>query len=45
MNKKSFGFSIFLDGEAYVDWIFVDDKDVEDGPWKKIITTSDPAWD
>ena len=29
-----------LNGEEPVDWRFIDDKDVPDGPWKSIITTS-----
>ncbi|MCG6938269.1 MAG: hypothetical protein LJE83_08885 [Gammaproteobacteria bacterium] len=28
-----------------VDWVFVDDKDVPDGPWKLIVTTSPINWD
>jgi hypothetical protein len=28
-----------------VDWQFVDDKEVPEGPWKKIVTTSQISWD
>ena len=33
-----------LDGVDSVDWQFVDDKNVPDGPWKQIITTSGVYW-
>ena len=29
-----------LDGTQGVDWAFVDEEDVPDGPWKEIVTTS-----
>jgi hypothetical protein len=29
-----------LDGESKVDWQFIKEADVPDGPWKKIVTTS-----
>ena len=28
-----------------VHWQFVDQEDVPDGPWKKVVTTSHPRWD
>lgn len=28
-----------------VDWRFVDEEEVPQGPWKQVITTSDPNWD
>ena len=28
----------------YVDWQFVDEKDVPDGPWKQIVTTTPVTW-
>lgn len=31
-------------GSAHTDWQFVDFENVPDGPWKKIITKSEPAW-
>lgn len=33
-----------LNGSGVVSWRFVDDKDVPNGPWKQIITTSSPSW-
>jgi len=30
-----------LDGKNVVSWRFVDYSDVPDGPWKKIVTTSE----
>lgn len=29
---------------GYIDWQFVDEENVPDGPWKKIITTSQTNW-
>ena len=33
-----------LNGEEMTSWQFVDAKNVPDGPWKQIITTSQPNW-
>ncbi len=33
-----------LNGMDIVDWQFVDEKDVPQGPWSKIITTSNTNW-
>jgi len=33
-----------LTGINKVDWVFVDDEDVPDGPWKEIVTTSGINW-
>jgi hypothetical protein len=27
-----------------VRWRFIDEKDVPDGPWKEIVTTTGPKW-
>jgi hypothetical protein len=32
------------DGDGYVSWQFVDAKDVPAGPWKQIVTTSNPTF-
>lgn len=33
-----------LDGNDVVEWRFVEEKDVPEGPWKEIVTTRDAAW-
>jgi|GEM_PF-1636038 len=33
-----------LDDEDETDWQFVDEKDVPDGPWKKVVTKSGVSW-
>jgi hypothetical protein len=30
--------------ENKVDWQFVDDDDVPDGPWKRVVTTRQVSW-
>ena len=34
-----------LSGKDKADWQFVDEKDVPDGPWKQVVTTSQTSWD
>lgn len=31
-------------GVSKVDWYFIDEEEVPNGPWKEIITTSEPSW-
>lgn len=33
-----------IDGKADVSWQFVRESDVPDGPWKEVVTISDPKW-
>jgi endo-alpha-1,4-polygalactosaminidase (GH114 family) len=33
-----------LNGMDIVDWQFIDDKDVPQGPWREIVTTSNTNW-
>jgi len=35
----------FSDSDGGVEWQFVDDKDVPDGPWKKFISDNKMKWD
>ena len=33
-----------IDGKANTSWRFVEERDVPEGPWREIITTSGPSW-
>ena len=43
--RDCLGFQGINNAENRVDWQFVDFKDVPDGPWKEIITTSQVFWE
>lgn len=38
------GFSGLNNDENRVDWQFVDDDDVPDGPWKRVVTRRQVSW-
>ncbi len=42
--SPAFADALGVDGRAVVTWQFIDERDVPDGPWKKVITRSDPRY-
>ena len=42
--RDCLGFPGLNDAESRVDWRFVDDEDVPDGPWKRVVTPRQVFW-